>query len=69
MSYIRNRRRHPTDRRPQWLQALDAEIRYWLRKTSHLRHSEPFNKRPAGMARRATKRHRLTQKQQFLTSD
>lgn len=46
------RRRHPFDRAPFWLNDLAEDILYWLRKTSRLRHSHPFNKRKAGKLRR-----------------
>lgn len=50
------RGRHPTDRRPAWLQILDAEVSYWLTATSRKRHGEPFNKREAGFKRRQQRR-------------
>lgn len=50
------RRRHPTNRRPAWLQILDDEIRYWLKSSSRKRHSEPFNKRKEGFKRRQQRR-------------
>lgn len=55
-------RRHPCEKTPWWLNELAEDIRYWLRRTAHLRHSEPFNKRDAGRLRRAQKRFKLNER-------
>lgn len=54
--------RYPCDRNSMWLNALADEIRYWLTATSRRRHSEPFNKRPAGYRRRQERRFKLQQR-------
>lgn len=54
--YRRQYRRHPTDRRPQWLKNLEREVKYWLTATSHRRHPLSFNKSRRGRLRRNERR-------------
>jgi len=35
---------------------LESEVKYWLTRTAHLRHSDPFNKRDAGRLRRLARK-------------
>lgn len=60
---LSQRSRHPCNRMPIWLNDFADEIRYWLRSTSRRRHSEPFNKRSGGHARRMARKLKHSQRE------
>lgn len=63
-SYVRIHGRWRRDK-PQWLLQLQNEISYWLKKTSRLRHDEPFNKRKGGKQRREQRRFVLANRKEI----
>jgi hypothetical protein len=65
----RYKRRHPCEKAPWWLRQLAEDIKYWMTKSSRLRHSEPFNKRKPGKERRAIRQFKLDQRNKEFVHD